>query len=107
MSKKFLTNIDMNANQILNLVLQELAADPPSPVEGQVWYNTISHQAKYYNGTSTIILYDAATTNTASKLVLRDSSGNFAAGVGTFNSVTINNTPTANTDGVNKQYVDN
>lgn len=106
MSRKFLTNIDMNKNQVLNLVLQQLGTDPVSPSTGQIWYNTGTNQIKYYNGTSTIILFDSATTNTASKLVLRDSSGNFSAGVGTFDSVTLNNSPSNGTDAATKSYVD-
>lgn len=107
MSRKFLTNIDMNANQILNLVLQQLATDPVSPSTGQVWFHTGSGQVKYYSGTATIVLYDSATTNTSSKAVLRDSGGSFAANVGTFNSVTINNSPSSATDAATKSYVDN
>jgi hypothetical protein len=43
----------------------------------------------------------ATATATASTLVLRDASGNIAV-----NTITINNAPTAGTDGVNKTYVD-
>lgn len=107
MARKFLTNIDMNDNQILNLVLQQLGSDPGSPATGQIWYNTTSNLTKYYTGSGTITLYDSATTNTGSKLILRDSSGNFAANVGTFNSVTINNSPSNATDAATKSYVDN
>jgi hypothetical protein len=106
MSRKFLTNIDLNSNQLLNAVVQNLGSDPGSPVEGQIWHNTTDHKLKYYNGTATIILYDAASTNTSSKLVLRDGSGNFAANVGTFASVTISNTPSSASDATTKSYVD-
>jgi hypothetical protein len=107
MSKKFLVNIDMNNNQILNLVIQQLGSDPGSPVEGQIWYNTTSKQVKYRTNAATIILYEAVSTNTNSKVVLRDVSGNFSANVGTFNSVTISNTPSAASDAATKSYVDN
>jgi hypothetical protein len=105
MSRKFLTNIDMNTNQVLNLVLQQLATDPVSPSTGQIWFNTTSNQVKYYTGSGTIILYDASTSSTASKLVLRDSSANIAANVATFAEVTITGTPSASTDAATVGYV--
>ncbi len=107
MSLKYLSNIDLNLNQLLNVLFQQLATDPVSPAEGQVWYNTTTHHVRYYNGTTTVILYDASSANTASKLVLRDSSGNFAANVATLNSATINNTPSASTDAATVGYVQN
>lgn len=51
-------------------------------------------------------LDNATASNTNSTLVLRDGSGNFAANVITVNSITISNSPSAGTDGVNKNYVD-
>jgi hypothetical protein len=51
---KILTNIDVNGNQILNLVLQILASDPGSPTEGQIWYNSTSHKFKARTNGSTI-----------------------------------------------------
>jgi hypothetical protein len=40
MSKRFLTNIDLTKNQILNVALQNLATPPTNPVSGQIYYNT-------------------------------------------------------------------
>jgi hypothetical protein len=40
----------------LNLIVTVVASDPVSPVEGQAWYNSTTHQWKGYNGTSTVIL---------------------------------------------------
>lgn len=33
------------------LPLQMLAADPASPIEGQAYYNTVTHKARVYDGT--------------------------------------------------------
>ena len=46
---KFLTNIDMNKNQVLNLVLQNLATAPSSPAKGQAYYNTTDNRAYLWN----------------------------------------------------------
>ncbi|MDF2841759.1 MAG: phage-related protein [Herbinix sp.] len=48
---KYLTNLDLNKNQLLNVVIQHLASDPANAVEGQKYYNTVQHREKYFNGT--------------------------------------------------------
>ena len=48
---KFLTNIDLNKNQLLNAVIQVVAADPTGYVEGQIWYNSTDKVLKYVVGT--------------------------------------------------------
>jgi phage-related tail fiber protein len=102
----FLYNIDLNSNEIQNVVIQNLASDPVSPVEGQIWYNTTGHQLKYRNNSATVILYSAASANTASTLVLRDSSGDFSAHDITANKVTGLATPSGSSDAATKAYVD-
>ena len=39
---------------IHGFTVQTLAADPPAPGEGQVWYNTATGTIKGYNGTSNV-----------------------------------------------------
>ncbi len=46
-----LTNINLNRNELQNAVIQNLAAPPQSPKEGQVYYNTQDHTVYQYNGT--------------------------------------------------------
>ena len=48
----FLTNINLNGNKlegaiIENAVIQNVGVDPSSLKEGQIWYNSSTHQLKY------------------------------------------------------------
>jgi len=52
MSRKFLTNLDLNTNELLNAVIQNLATDPGSGEAGQVYFNTADQVLKIYNGTA-------------------------------------------------------
>ena len=58
MSKKFLTDIDLNKNELQNPVIQNLAAAPASPKEGQIYQNTADHQMYRYDGTNWIAIGD-------------------------------------------------
>lgn len=51
MSRKFLTNIDLNSNELLNGVIHRLNQDPETGVEGQIYFNTVDQTLKIYNGT--------------------------------------------------------
>jgi hypothetical protein len=44
-------NLDLLGNQVLNITLQILVADPPG-TEGQVYYNSVSDEIRYYNGST-------------------------------------------------------
>jgi len=52
MAVKFLDNLDLNDNQLLNARLENLASDPGSANAGDIIYNTTSNLLKYYNGSS-------------------------------------------------------
>jgi Coiled stalk of trimeric autotransporter adhesin len=58
---KYLAPIDLNQNELQNVVLQNLATDPATPLEGQIWQNTTSHHPKVRLNGSTIDLTDALT----------------------------------------------
>lgn len=57
---KFVNNIDLGLNQLLNFRVQMLASDPGSPLSGQVWYNTASNRLKYYDGSTVHVLATSA-----------------------------------------------
>ena len=52
MAVKFLDNLDLNDNQLLNARLENLASDPGTANAGDIIYNTTSNVFKYYNGSS-------------------------------------------------------
>lgn len=49
---KFMTNLDLNKNQLLNAVLQQLSSAPASPVAGQMYQNTTDKRTYAFNGTA-------------------------------------------------------
>lgn len=51
---KFLTNINMNGNEIQNFRIQSLAIDPSNPNPGQIWFNSTEKRYKGYNGTEIV-----------------------------------------------------
>lgn len=52
MAQKFLTNIDLNQNQILNATFEVLASDPGSAFEGRMYYNSGDDTIRYYTGSA-------------------------------------------------------
>lgn len=52
MAKKILVSYDFSKLELLNTRLQNLAADPASPVAGQFYYNTADSSLRWHNGTS-------------------------------------------------------
>ena len=49
---KFLANLDLNLNQLIQAVFHLLGTDPQTPTKGQVWFNSTSNTLKIYDGTS-------------------------------------------------------
>lgn len=58
---KYLSNIDLVQNQLLNAVIQVLATDPTNGKEGQIYYNSTNKVLRQYIGTSWVnvgVLYN-------------------------------------------------
>ncbi|SHJ25341.1 hypothetical protein SAMN02745163_01570 [Clostridium cavendishii DSM 21758] len=49
---KFLTNLDLNKNELQNARIQNLAAPPNNPLSGQAYYNTKDNIAYIFDGTT-------------------------------------------------------
>lgn len=51
-STKILVHQDFNKNEVQNAVVQNLAAAPGSPVEGQIYHDTVAHATYVYSGSA-------------------------------------------------------
>lgn len=102
----YVNGLDANHRQILNLRIQNLAADPVAPFAGEVWFNTTSNLFKVWNGTGAVPIYPADVLASAATVVLRGAGGDVTGAVGHFDQITIGVAPAAATDAATKSYVD-
>ena len=50
----FLTNIDMDGNELQNVTIHNLDTKPSNPKAGQIIYDNTTNKIEYYNGTEWI-----------------------------------------------------
>lgn len=79
---KYLSNIDLNKNQLQNGALHPVGTEPSTPTEGQVYFNTTGGNKKmyYYNGTDWVFMgsqgdITAVTSATTNQLTVTNSTG--------------------------------
>lgn len=73
MGEIFLNNVDFSKNQALNLLLQIIAGNHGSPIEGMIWYDSSAKAIKYRDDTATRILGVAGSGGDADTLDGNDS----------------------------------
>jgi hypothetical protein len=52
MATRFVTNLDLNQNQILNATLQQLPSPDPTGFLGYMYFNTTNNVVRFYDGTA-------------------------------------------------------
>lgn len=91
----YLVPIDLNKNELRNALVHVLSADPGSPVEGQIYYNSTDDTIRFYTGAAWRVLGRLDQISLATAQV--DLNGQKLVNLGT---------PTNPGDGVPKSYVD-
>jgi hypothetical protein len=78
MAIPFLSNIDLNKNQLLNHTLHNATTDPSSPNEGQIYYNTSSDKVLVYNGSAWVSIagdIESVSSTTTNQLTVTSGTG--------------------------------
>jgi hypothetical protein len=107
---KFLTVLDLQKNELQNAVLQNLATAPGSPVQGQIYYDTVADSIKVYDGAAWATLGAAtvdsvtgtspisvSTVNGVATVSISAASGAAAGSMSSAHYTLVNNSTDANT----------
>ena len=75
---KFLTNLDLQKNELQNATVQNLATPPSSPVQGQIYYDTVADAIKVYDGAAwqTLATGGGTVTSVSASSPLSSTGGN-------------------------------
>lgn len=68
---KFLAPVNLNKNELQNARLQNLptGSEPGTPVTGQIYYNSTTNRAYYYNGSAWVGMDSVGATMTGSNII--------------------------------------
>jgi len=94
MAIPFLNNIDLSDNQLLNAKLQ-VTHPAPTAAAGQIYYNSISNTAQYYNGTAWVELV-ASTGGTVTSVTSGNTNTITVGGTATDPTISANTAAVAN-----------
>lgn len=60
MSRHFLTNINLNKNELQNAAIQALGQDPLNPTQGQIYFSTVTNSLRQWTGSGWIDYLNSA-----------------------------------------------
>jgi len=67
MALKYLTDIDLNQNELQNGVIQNVSGNVSTPKAGQIWFDSSNgvKKLKYYDGTNTLIIGESSISSSS------------------------------------------
>lgn len=75
-TRKIITDLNLNGNELQNAVMQNLALAPQNPKKGQHYFDTVSNTEFVWNGTAWVDALNQGSTYTFSDGLTKDASNN-------------------------------